>query len=221
MSQNFPISKLTLALLTLPLASLSHAAGLDRSGQDTTAFFQDGTYAEAVYTYVDADVTGVDNRGNKTGDIAEAYDFFRYGVKTDVNDRFSVGVLYDEPWGAAAKYRGENEFTGVAGDVGAGAIQQVAQQAIANTQAKIAKVEALQESKNPQGLDGLVYNTALGKLKNTVANYENLASAPSLDAYNQLVEATRQELQETEGLLNLVGNDLGKDAKSDAEELLA
>ena len=32
----------------------------------------------------------------------------------------------------------------VAGDIGAGAIQQVAQQAIANTQAKIAKVEALQ-----------------------------------------------------------------------------
>ncbi|MCC3306957.1 hypothetical protein [Psychrobacter sanguinis] len=57
MSQKFPISKLTLALLTLPLASLSHAAGLDRSGQDTTAFFQDGTYAEAVYTYVDADVS--------------------------------------------------------------------------------------------------------------------------------------------------------------------
>lgn len=221
MSQNFPISKLTLALLTLPLASLSHAAGLDRSGQDTTAFFQDGTYAEAVYTYVDADVTGVDNKGNKTGDIAEAYDFFRYGVKTDVNDRFSVGVLYDEPWGAAAKYRGENEFTGVAGDVGTGAIQQVAQEAVAKTKAKIAEVEGLRDSRNPQGLDPLVYQTALDGLNDTVANYENLASAPSLDTYNQLVEETRQKLQETEDTLNLVGDFIGEDAKSDAKDLLA
>ena len=42
--------------------------------------------------------------GNDTGDIAEAYDFFRYGVKADINDTFSVGVLYDEPFGASAEY---------------------------------------------------------------------------------------------------------------------
>jgi len=119
MLHKFPISKLTLALLTLPLASLTHAAGLDRSGQDVTAFLQDGTYAEAVYTYLDVDVSGHDNKlvandtyvkGNKTGDIAESYDFFRYGVKTDINDTFSIGVLYDEPFGAEAAYSGNNNF---------------------------------------------------------------------------------------------------------------
>lgn len=110
MSQKFPISKLTLALLTLPLASLTHAAGMDRSGQDVSAFLQDGTYAEAVYTYLDADVTGKDNDGNKTGDIADSYDFFRYGVKTDINDTFSIGVLYDEPFGAEAAYSGDSNF---------------------------------------------------------------------------------------------------------------
>ncbi len=110
MLHKFPISKLTLALMTLPLASLSHSAALDRSGQDTSAFLQDGTYAEAVYTYIDADVSGVDNAGNKTGDIADSYDFFRYGVKADVNDTFSVGVLYDEPFGAEAAYRDKSNF---------------------------------------------------------------------------------------------------------------
>ncbi|MGM8899976.1 hypothetical protein, partial [Psychrobacter sp. 1Y4] len=40
----------------------------------------------------------------------ESYDFFRYGVKTDINDTFSVGVLYDEPFGAAADYTGNNDF---------------------------------------------------------------------------------------------------------------
>lgn len=121
MSKKFTFSKLTLALLTLPLASLSHSAALDRSGQDTTAFFQDGTYAEAVYTYLDADISGHDNqkvfstkedylKGNSTSDIAESYDFFRYGAKADINDTFSIGVLYDEPFGAEAGYEGKSNF---------------------------------------------------------------------------------------------------------------
>ena len=123
MRTTFHLKTLAVAIATLSVASVSNAAGLDRSGQDITAFLQDGTYAEAVYTYIDADVSGYDNagvatddsgyiQGNSTGDIAEAYDFFRYGVKADINDTFSVGILYDEPFGAAAKYTGDNNFVG-------------------------------------------------------------------------------------------------------------
>ncbi|WP_201611570.1 hypothetical protein [Psychrobacter submarinus] len=123
MRPTFHLKTLTLAVAAFSAASIASAAGLDRSGQDVTAFFQDGTYAEAVYTYIDADVTGNDNayvgtsdtayvKGNKTGDIAEDYDFFRYGVKTDINDTFSVGILYDEPFGASAEYTGNSNFTG-------------------------------------------------------------------------------------------------------------
>ena len=119
MRTTFHLKTLAVAIATLSVASVTNAAGLDRSGQDVTAFFQDGTYAEAVYTYIDADVSGYDSanvnpgqndyeRGNKKGDIAESYDFFRYGVKTDINDTFSVGVLYDEPFGAAAEYTQSN-----------------------------------------------------------------------------------------------------------------
>ena len=121
MRTTFHLKTLAVAIATLSVASMTNAAGLDRSGQDVTAFFQDGTYAEAVYTYIDADVSGYDSsnnnpfdntyvRGNKTGDIAESYDFFRYGVKTDINDTFSIGLLYDEPFGAAAEYSGDNNF---------------------------------------------------------------------------------------------------------------
>ncbi len=121
MRTTFHLKTLAVAIATLSVASMTNAAGLDRSGQDVTAFFQDGTYAEAVYTYIDADVSGYDSsnnnpfdntyvRGNKTGDIAESYDFFRYGVKTDINDTFSIGLLYDEPFGAAAEYTGDNNF---------------------------------------------------------------------------------------------------------------
>ncbi|WP_298735818.1 OmpP1/FadL family transporter [uncultured Psychrobacter sp.] len=110
MRSTFCLKALSVAIATFSVASAASAAGLDRSGQDITAFLQDGTYAETVYTYIDADVTGKDTSGNKIDDIAEDYDFFRYGVKTDINDTFSIGVLYDEPFGAAADYVGENDF---------------------------------------------------------------------------------------------------------------
>ncbi len=119
MRPTFHLKTLTVAVAALSVASLASAAGLDRSGQDVTAFFQDGLYAETVYTYIDADVSGKDSangnpnsnnyiEGNDTGDIAEDYDFFRYGVKADINDTFSIGILYDEPFGAAAEYTDSN-----------------------------------------------------------------------------------------------------------------
>ncbi|MCG3808636.1 outer membrane protein transport protein [Psychrobacter sp. Ps4] len=110
MRANFHLKTLTVAVAALSIASVASAAGLDRSGQDITAFLQDGTYAESVYTYIDADVSGNDLSGNKLNDIAESYDFFRYGVKADINDTFSIGILYDEPFGAAADYNGQNDF---------------------------------------------------------------------------------------------------------------
>ncbi len=223
MRATFHLKTLAVAIATLSVASMTNAAGLDRSGQDVTAFLQDGTYAEAVYTYIDADVTGVDNDGNKSGDIAESYDFFRYGVKTDLNDKFSVGVLYDEPFGAAAKYSGDNNFTGVADITGAGAIQQVANRAIENTQEKIAQVEALQAADNPNAgaIDSLVYQTALQGLNSTLERYQNLAQQPSLDEYNNIINSTNETLASTEATLDAVGSLLSEEALQNARDLLA
>jgi len=116
MRSTFCLKALSVAIATFSVASAASAAGLDRSGQDITAFLQDGTYAETVYTYIDADVTGKDTSGNKIDDIAESYDFFRYGVKTDINETFSIGVLYDEPFGAAADYVGDSNFVDATGE---------------------------------------------------------------------------------------------------------
>lgn len=106
----FNYKHLAVAIASIGAVSVASAAGLDRSGQDVTAFLQDGTYGEVVYTYIDADVSGKDISGNPTSDIAQAYDFGRFGVKADINDTFSVGVLYDEPWGAAVEYQGNSNF---------------------------------------------------------------------------------------------------------------
>jgi len=139
-SHQFPISKLTLALITLSAASLTQAAGLDRSGQDIKGFFNSGTYAEIDYAYIDSDVSGNDNagairtsptteirngitsdeasyeKGAPTGNITgDTYSFMRYGVKTDINDNVSIGVFYDEPWGAEVEYTGNSTFVSQAG----------------------------------------------------------------------------------------------------------
>lgn len=106
----FNYKHLAVAIASISAVSVASAAGLDRSGQDVTAFLQDGTYGEVVYTYIDADVSGKDISGNPTSDIAQAYDFGRFGVKADINDTFNVGVLYDEPWGAAVEYQGNSNF---------------------------------------------------------------------------------------------------------------
>lgn len=42
----FHLKTLAVAIATLSVASMTNAAGLDRSGQDITAFLQDGTYAK-------------------------------------------------------------------------------------------------------------------------------------------------------------------------------
>lgn len=140
MSQNFPISKLTLALIAMSVASLTQAAGLDRSGQDIKGFLNNGTYAEVDFAYIDTNVSVNDNagairtsptteirngitstedayeKGVNTGNATEdAYTFARYGVKTDVNDNISIGVFYDEPFGAEVEYTGDNAFVSKAG----------------------------------------------------------------------------------------------------------
>ncbi|MGP5337853.1 OmpP1/FadL family transporter [Psychrobacter maritimus] len=131
-SQKFPISKLTLALITLSAASLTQAAGLDRSGQDIKGFFNPGTYAEVDFAYIDTKVSAHDNAGNKfgitnteaeyvkgksTGNATDdTYSFMRYGVKTDVNDNISIGVFYDEPFGAEVEYKGDSNFVSKVGE---------------------------------------------------------------------------------------------------------
>lgn len=218
MSQNFPISKLTLALLTLPIASLTHAAGIDRSGQDTTAFFQDGTYAEAVYTYIDADVTGVDNKNRKTGDIAEAYDFFRYGVKTDVNDRFSVGVLYDEPWGAAAEYSGDNNFMGPDNATSGGLIQTVADQGMRNTAQSIEKVKGLLQNDNTNQTEKDVLGLALPILEGSLQQFQGIKNDPKTDKLQTFVRGGQQQFA---GLKPYIDDLIAKDLLSkEAQEVL-
>lgn len=121
MRNTIRLKTLTASIIACSFFSIANASGVDRSGQGITAFLQDGLYAEAAYSYVDANLSGYDNayigpdkkayiQGKKIDDIAESYDSFSYAVKADLNDSLSIGILYDQPFGAASLYSGDNNF---------------------------------------------------------------------------------------------------------------
>lgn len=98
-------------LSTLPLTP-AFAAGLDRSGQSISVFLQPGNYAEAGISVLDPDVKGKSSvrslgnsfNGEKIDDMAEDYYFVNTAIKVQATDKISLGLIYDQPYGADASY---------------------------------------------------------------------------------------------------------------------
>ncbi len=223
------LKTLAIAIASLGAASTAYGAGLDRSGQDVTAFLQDGTYAEAVYTYIDADVSGYDNgvaagaatgtyiQGKATGDAAEGYDFFRYGAKTDINDRLSVGVLYDEPFGAAVQYGGTSNFVTAGGDATVAALTannatpiptlSAATTAMTSLQAGISQVQAGITETEAAGGDATALRTQLATLVTQATRLGAVINAATT-AEAQKGEGTNVEIR-TNNLTGILGLKLG------------
>lgn len=95
-------------LLSLIPTTSVFAAGLDRSGQSISAFLQPGNYAEAGLSVLDPDVQGKDNAGNKVSDMGEDYYFPAAAIKIQATDQISLGLLYDQPFGADSQYAPES-----------------------------------------------------------------------------------------------------------------
>lgn len=115
------LQSLTLAIASISFASAAQAAGLDRSTQPSWGFTQDGTFAYIERITIDPSITGKDNaattpspttyeEGRDINNMALNYDFINYGAKADVNDKVSVGVFFDQPWGADVEFTGNNNF---------------------------------------------------------------------------------------------------------------
>ncbi|WP_457970422.1 OmpP1/FadL family transporter [Acinetobacter calcoaceticus] len=100
-------------LATLPATGV-FAAALDRSGQSMSAFLQPGNYFEAGISVLDPDVAGKEAGSSATrrdiADMGNDYYFPSAALKLQLNDKFSFGLLYDQPFGADAEYSGNNVF---------------------------------------------------------------------------------------------------------------
>lgn len=87
--------------------STAFASGLDRSGQSVAAFLQPGHYAEMGVTVVDPQVSG---RGTgryadyAIDNMAESYAFPSAALKLQITDQVSLGLLFDEAFGANGAY---------------------------------------------------------------------------------------------------------------------
>lgn len=90
-------------------ATAGQAGGLDRSGQPITLIFEEGNYAEFSVSRTNPDVTGNDltNQnpfGTPSGNIAQDFNQVAAGVRYEINDQFSVALLYDQPFGSDVSY---------------------------------------------------------------------------------------------------------------------
>ena len=95
----------TIAGALLATTGLVHAAPLDRSGQSVEDIvFAEGNYVELRYSHVDPDVTGVCACGSGSGEVAEPYDNLSFGMKYQLDDRISVALIYDQPFGTDISY---------------------------------------------------------------------------------------------------------------------
>lgn len=94
-------------LATIP-TTVTFASGLDRSGQSITAFLQPGNYAEAGMSFLSPSVKGHStvsgHQGEKIGNMADNYYFPSAAIKVQATDHISLGLLYDQPFGANATY---------------------------------------------------------------------------------------------------------------------
>ncbi|ENU47267.1 outer membrane beta-barrel protein [Acinetobacter nosocomialis] len=103
-----------LASATFPL--ITFAAAFDRTGQPITDFLQDGDYASLSYSYTKTSIsgkdTGLNNGGhpNNVPNIANNIDGFRASYKTRVNNKWNIGLLYDQPFGSDTEHTGDSDF---------------------------------------------------------------------------------------------------------------
>lgn len=86
----------------LPISG-AYAAAMDRSGQSIGAFLQPNNYFEAGISIIDPDVSGKNQLG-PISDMGDDYYFPSAALKLQLNENFSFGILYDQPFGASATY---------------------------------------------------------------------------------------------------------------------
>ena len=97
-------------------ASMASAGGIERLGNPSQILFEQGkNYLEFSAITVNPSVSGVPLPGvpaGPTGNIANSYQTYSLGYKREVNDRFTLAFVIDEPVGASLAYTSPLAFFG-------------------------------------------------------------------------------------------------------------
>ena len=97
-------NSLTTAAALLLTTTAGFAGGLDRSGQGIGILFEQGRVVELSYGNVTPDVTGAFGGAVASGNVAPSYSTLGLGFKMDIDDKVSVAVIMDNPFGAKVDY---------------------------------------------------------------------------------------------------------------------
>ncbi|MCU0802374.1 MAG: hypothetical protein MUD11_11475 [Rhodobacteraceae bacterium] len=100
------MSKLLLTASAVTFAATgAFAGGFERSGNPVGFMFEAGNYAELSFGIVSPKVTGAAAGGlAPSGDVAPSYRQAGFAIKTDLNDKISVGLSIDPTFGADIIY---------------------------------------------------------------------------------------------------------------------
>lgn len=94
-----------LATAALAVSAVSaHAVGLDRSARPTGLIFEDGNVLEFSIGGANPSIDGTDVAAQQTGNIGESFVIWGAGLRYEINDKLSFGVIIDEPYGADVFY---------------------------------------------------------------------------------------------------------------------
>lgn len=96
---------LTVGAALMLTTTAATAGGIDRSGQSIGAIFEDGKYVELSYGYVTPSVSGAVRSGAvSSGNVAGSYGSAGLAFKTDIDDKVSLALIIDQPFGAGVSY---------------------------------------------------------------------------------------------------------------------
>lgn len=84
--------------------SAALAGGLDRSGQDVSIIFEQGSYFQLTYGNVNPSVSGVHSLAGPSGDVAPSYTQIGIGYKQSISDKLDFALIIDQPFGASIDY---------------------------------------------------------------------------------------------------------------------
>jgi len=128
----------TALAVLLATTSLATAGGVERQGASPAILFEEGTYAEFGFTWVDPELSGVQQQtasatsliGAQSGDIAPAYSYSNFAYRQDITDALSFAIIYDQPIGADVDYSGVGFGGGYLYRTGAGSQAEIRSQAL-------------------------------------------------------------------------------------------
>lgn len=82
----------------------AYAVGLDRSGRPTGLIFEPGNVVEFSFGYTEPSIDGADATTSPTGNIGDDFLLWGAGIKYELNEKISFGLIVDEPYGADIFY---------------------------------------------------------------------------------------------------------------------